>query len=451
MSGKHAKKKTTKTTTKVAAVSALTLGGVGIPVFTAAPAHAADMAKWNCIASYESGNSDGLDDGVWDLPYGDADSTGGLQIQDRTWNEFKAGISTADHAYQATKAQQIQVAEKILAAQGPDAWATASMCDGTGSWTGTPDLGTTAPAPATTTGVAPSTSTEAAGGTLDPITGAKVPAPKAGSPADLAVKYAINAISMNLPYVYGGNGPEDGGWDCSGLTSQAWKAAGVDFTESARDSYSQEDLPSVVPGATIVNSIADLLPGDLVTYDGFEGGHVALYVGPIGPQGQDLIETNSRHPQGGVNWSFMDDRDGRGPSARTTMVRPAPFVASDGTGVTPPPSGGGTATPPPSDGGGSTTPPPSGGGSTTPPPSTGGSSGGSRHWSHHWKHHTGWEHSPVAGGTYTVVPGDWLMKIASRQYGDWRKWADIYNANKAVIGDNPNLILPGQVLTLPSL
>lgn len=56
------------------------------------------------------------------------------------------------------------------------------------------------------------------------------------------------------------------------------------------------------------------------------------------------------------------------------------------------------------------------------------------------------------GGTsksYTVVSGDWLIKIAERHYGDWTKWVDIYNANRSVIGANPDLILPGQVLVLP--
>jgi len=432
--GKHAKTKTTTTTTKIATISTLALGGAAVPLL-AAPAHAADMAKWDCIASYESGNSDGLDDGVWNLPTGDADSTGGLQIQDRTWADF-GGTAIAPHAYQATKAQQIAIAEKILAAQGPGAWTTASMCDGVGSWTGTPNVSTPAPTPTGTT--APATGATA-GGTLDPITGVKVPAPKPGSPADLAVKYAIHAISLRLPYVLGGNGPQDGGYDCSGLTSQAWKAAGVDFTDSARDSYSQEVPSNVGPQATAVNSVKDLRPGDLVTYDGFAGGHVALYVGPIGPQGQDLIETNSRHSPGSVDWSFMDSRSGRGPENRTAMTRPAPFVASDGSTST----GGGTGTPAPTP---TPAPPPV---STPPSP---GNSGGHR-W-HHGRHHHGkpsWSHAaPVSARTYTVQQDDWLIKISRHQLGDASRWREIYDANKTVIGSDPNLIQPGMVLTLPS-
>jgi nucleoid-associated protein YgaU len=51
--------------------------------------------------------------------------------------------------------------------------------------------------------------------------------------------------------------------------------------------------------------------------------------------------------------------------------------------------------------------------------------------------------------TYTVVAGDSLSKIAKREYGDAAKWPKIYDANRAAI-KNPDLIHPGQVLTLPS-
>ena len=51
--------------------------------------------------------------------------------------------------------------------------------------------------------------------------------------------------------------------------------------------------------------------------------------------------------------------------------------------------------------------------------------------------------------TYTVVSGDSLSKIAKRQYGDANKWKAIYEANKDKIKD-PDLIYPGQVLTLPA-
>lgn len=48
--------------------------------------------------------------------------------------------------------------------------------------------------------------------------------------------------------------------------------------------------------------------------------------------------------------------------------------------------------------------------------------------------------------SYTVVAGDYLWKIALAQYGDGYAWVKIANANHLA---NPNLIHPGNVLTLP--
>lgn len=57
--------------------------------------------------------------------------------------------------------------------------------------------------------------------------------------------------------------------------------------------------------------------------------------------------------------------------------------------------------------------------------------------------------APTKPKQHTVVKGDSLSKIARAVYGDASKWPKIYEANKATIGKNPNLIFPGQVFSLP--
>ena len=53
--------------------------------------------------------------------------------------------------------------------------------------------------------------------------------------------------------------------------------------------------------------------------------------------------------------------------------------------------------------------------------------------------------------TYTVAKGDTLSHIAKEYYGKASKWHALYDANREVIGDNPDKIHPGQVLKIPAL
>ena len=55
----------------------------------------------------------------------------------------------------------------------------------------------------------------------------------------------------------------------------------------------------------------------------------------------------------------------------------------------------------------------------------------------------------AAAKTHVVRAGDSLSKIAAMYYGSMHQWPRIYNANRSVVGPNPNLILPGQVLVIP--
>jgi cell wall-associated NlpC family hydrolase len=88
-------------------------------------------------------------------------------------------------------------------------------------------------------------------------------APAVSGKAGVAVRYAYGALGK--PYVWGADGPN--GYDCSGLTSAAWRAAGKSLPHNTRMQW----------GAVTHISRSELRPGDLVFYSGL--GHVGLYVG----------------------------------------------------------------------------------------------------------------------------------------------------------------------------
>lgn len=58
--------------------------------------------------------------------------------------------------------------------------------------------------------------------------------------------------------------------------------------------------------------------------------------------------------------------------------------------------------------------------------------------------------APSEKRTYTVVKGDTLSKIAKTFYGNANQWKTIFEANRDQL-TNPDLIKPGQVLTIPDV
>jgi LysM repeat protein len=61
------------------------------------------------------------------------------------------------------------------------------------------------------------------------------------------------------------------------------------------------------------------------------------------------------------------------------------------------------------------------------------------------------EQQTIGFTDYIVISGDSLWKIALRFYNKGSLWPKIYEYNKDVIGDNPNLIQIGQVLKIPDV
>ncbi|WTW93434.1 bifunctional lytic transglycosylase/C40 family peptidase [Streptomycetaceae bacterium NBC_01309] len=95
------------------------------------------------------------------------------------------------------------------------------------------------------------------------------PAEAPGSAAQVAIAFA--RAQLGTPYVWGGDGPAEGGFDCSGLTKAAYATAGITIPRVAQDQY--EAGPQVPYGAP-------LMPGDLVFYGtAADIHHVGLYIG----------------------------------------------------------------------------------------------------------------------------------------------------------------------------
>lgn len=88
--------------------------------------------------------------------------------------------------------------------------------------------------------------------------------PPGSSRGQVAANYALSKVGG--PYVYGGTGPT--GFDCSGLTGAAWRAAGVSLPRTSQGQW----------GVGVPVSVSELQPGDLVFY--YSGiSHVGIYVG----------------------------------------------------------------------------------------------------------------------------------------------------------------------------
>ena len=95
-----------------------------------------------------------------------------------------------------------------------------------------------------------------------------VVAPGDGHPEVLA--YAREWVGW--PYVSSGESPEEGGFDCSGLTWWVYRHFGVDLPRTT-----WEQIQWLKDHGTWTSDVGQLKPGDIVAMSG--GGHVALFVG----------------------------------------------------------------------------------------------------------------------------------------------------------------------------
>jgi len=120
---------------------------------------------------------------------------------------------------------------------------------------------------------------------VDPAT---IPAPD-GQAAE-AVAAALTAVGRGGRYVAEGNGPVD--FDCSGLTSYAWRQAGVSLVDY---SYTQRAQTRDIPSSMVQ-------PGDLVFWFGGSEHHVAIVTAVEGSQ---ISIAEAANPEAGIRTRLL--------------------------------------------------------------------------------------------------------------------------------------------------
>jgi len=175
--GRHRKPTATGRTVAKIAVTGMV---VGAPLTAfAGTASAATGAQWDAVAQCESGGNYAINTGNG--------FSGGFQFTPSTWSAF-GGQGAPQNA---TKDQQIQVAERVLAGQGKGAWPVCGVNLGAASPSSVSAPAQRTAAPAQRTAPTPQQSTKAAPKAAAPKAAApKAAAPKAAAPKAAAPKAA---------------------------------------------------------------------------------------------------------------------------------------------------------------------------------------------------------------------------------------------------------------------
>ncbi|MGW1430620.1 transglycosylase family protein [Streptomyces sp. NPDC002431] len=301
----------------IVVAAGVTGSAIAIPLLGASGASAADATTWDRVAECESG-------GAWSADFGNG-SYGGLQISPEVWKAY-GGETYADRADLASRAQQIAVAEKVLADQGPKAWPSCAVISG---------LATDASLPGVDPGTTPS------GGEQDDASDIVTPPHTAWEGAD-----AVDGSDGSADSPSGDSGKRKG--ESNGKPSK---------TPSA------ETSPSATPSGSTGAPSKPAQDGSASpeSSSGTNGRHRGA------PAADESRGTDGGHRESGRHAS-------RGGDARDTAGQ-------------------------------------------------------------------------TADGTYAVRSGDNLWTIADAQKVPGG-WPALYEANKDVIGSDPDLILPGQSLEL---
>lgn len=369
--GRHRRPKQPPAAMVTVATTAAAGAGIVIPLLGASAAQAADGGTWDKVAVCETG-------GLWSANT-DNGFFGGLAITEATWNQY-GGDAYAPRPDLASRAQQITVAEKILADLGPEAWP--GCADGAGLLkdTSTPSVD---PGTPSATPILPGLPTS--GDTSTPTAGSGGTSGTGGSGTTTPASPGTATSAPTTPAA--GSTPTTGATPGTG-TATTPPATGTTDPSSPTTGTGGDRSGSGDQGVNPAPGEADGTPP---VADGTPSGTPTTGSG--------------RH---GKPYSPTDEQLAAADRASRTEVL---SIAADGDGT-------GTGT---------------GAGKATGAGNNSGESGTSGA-SHH-------------DATYTVGQGDSLIGIASAHHvaGGWHA---LYETNQQKIGDDPNLIKPGQILNL---
>lgn len=183
---------------RVIATAAAAGAGVTLPLIASGAAHASSI-NWDAVAQCESG-------GNWAINTGNG-FYGGLQFTEQTWLGYGGG-SYAQYANQASRTEQIAIAEKVLAGQGIGAWPvcgprgytsggsiTTTNANGAGSSGSHSSTKSHAPSHSTFTAPSHSTHSAPAHSSSGSTQHSAAPAPSTGIPATAAGSNSYTVVS----------------------------------------------------------------------------------------------------------------------------------------------------------------------------------------------------------------------------------------------------------------
>lgn len=277
----------------------VTGSAIAIPLLGATSASAADATTWDRVAECETGASwsDNTGDGYY----------GGLHLTQWDWENY-GGIEYAPSADQASRSQQIAVAEKILDGRGVVAWPTCGPLSGLSKDSASADVDTgvsdDSSSDASTSDSSDSSSSEStdSSGSLD-LSASSSPSPSASSSSDTSTKSDTSDADEDADSDDANSDDSDKstqGDDSSDASNSATTGAGrhrgdtategttdgrTDSTAGRHASRDSDGLRGVVDGSYVVrvgdslSAIADAL--------GLEGGWTELYAENVATVGTD--------------------------------------------------------------------------------------------------------------------------------------------------------------------